>query len=119
MVNRYWQKLVGRGLVEPVDEMDNRPWNEDLLDWLASDFTAHRYDLKHLLRQIMTSAIRNGTSKRRRRQVPIAGVPLAEPRAVADDRAPDGQGVAGSTFGTSAGGPWPTSRAGRLSSRCS
>ena len=55
MVNRYWQKLIGRGLVEPVDEMDNRPWNEDLLDWLASDFAAHGYDLKHLLLQIMTS----------------------------------------------------------------
>jgi len=55
MVNRYWQKLIGRGLVEPVDEMDARPWKEDLLDWLAVDFSDHGYDLKHLLRQIMTS----------------------------------------------------------------
>ena len=37
IVNRYWQKLFGRGLVEPVDEMDSQPWNADLLDWLASD----------------------------------------------------------------------------------
>jgi len=35
--------------------MDHQPWNEDLLDWLASDFVAHGYDLKHLLRQILTS----------------------------------------------------------------
>jgi hypothetical protein len=55
MVNRYWQRLIGRGLVESVDEMDNRPWEEDLLDWLASDFVAHNYDLKHLLAQIMSS----------------------------------------------------------------
>jgi mono/diheme cytochrome c family protein len=55
IVNRYWQKLFGRGLVEPVDEMDGEPWNADLLDWLASDFTAHSSDLKYLLRLLMTS----------------------------------------------------------------
>jgi mono/diheme cytochrome c family protein len=55
LVNRYWKKLFGRGLVEPVDDMDQQPWNEDLLDWLASDFADHGYDLKHLLRRILTS----------------------------------------------------------------
>ena len=55
IVNRYWQKLFGRGLVQPVDDMDSQPWNADLLDWLASDFTAHGNDLKYLLRTILTS----------------------------------------------------------------
>lgn len=55
LVNRYWKKLLGRGLVEPVDDMDGEPWNPDLLDWLASDFADHGYDLKYLLRQILTS----------------------------------------------------------------
>ena len=55
IVNRYWQKLFGRGLVEPVDDMDSEPWNPDLLDWLASDFTAHGSDLRYLLRLLMTS----------------------------------------------------------------
>ncbi len=55
VVNRYWQRLFGRGLVANVDEMDAEPWNADLLDWLASDFTRHGYDLKYLLKQIMTS----------------------------------------------------------------
>jgi len=55
VVNRYWQKLFGYGLVEPVDEMDGEPWNADLLDWLASDFTAHGSDLKYLLRLLTTS----------------------------------------------------------------
>ena len=55
IVNRYWQKLFGRGLVEPVDDMDSEPWDADLLDWLASDFTAHGSDLQYLLRLIMTS----------------------------------------------------------------
>ena len=45
MVNRIWQRLFDYGLVEPVDEMDNQPWNPDLLDWLASDFAEHGYDL--------------------------------------------------------------------------
>ncbi len=55
IVNRYWQRLFGRGLVEPVDDMDSEPWNADLLDWLASDFTAHGNDLRYLLRLLMTS----------------------------------------------------------------
>ncbi|MBM3458517.1 MAG: DUF1553 domain-containing protein, partial [Armatimonadetes bacterium] len=55
LVNRIWARLLGRGFVEPVDEMDRRPWDPDLLDWLAADFAAHGYDVKRLLRQIVTS----------------------------------------------------------------
>lgn len=56
LVNRYWHKLMGTGLVEPVDDMDAKPTNPDLLDWLAADFSAHGHDLKYLLRLLMTSA---------------------------------------------------------------
>lgn len=55
IVNRYWRVLFGRGIVEPADDMDAAPFDADLLDWLASDFAAHGYDLQHLLRRIMTS----------------------------------------------------------------
>jgi hypothetical protein len=55
LVNRYWQRLFGRGLVANVDDMDAEPWNADLLDWLAWDFSRHGYDLQYLLKQIMTS----------------------------------------------------------------
>nr|WP_245189739.1 DUF1549 domain-containing protein [Lunatimonas salinarum] len=55
IVNRIWKQLMGRGLVEPVDEMDNEPWSQDLLDWLASDFADNGYDLKRLIRIIATS----------------------------------------------------------------
>ena len=55
IVNRLWARLMGRGLVEPVDEMDNRPWNPDLLDWLAADFADNGYDVKKLIEQIVTS----------------------------------------------------------------
>lgn len=55
VVNRYWDKLFGRGIVAPVDEMDKLPWHQDLLDWLAADFIENGYDLSHLLETIMTS----------------------------------------------------------------
>ena len=55
LVNRVWAQLMGRGIVEPVDMMDNEPWSQDLLDWLASDFTANGYDMKRLMKQILIS----------------------------------------------------------------
>jgi len=55
LANRLWQRLMGRGLIEPVDDMEKAAWSPDLLDWLAEDFAAHNYDVKHLLRQILTS----------------------------------------------------------------
>lgn len=55
LVNRIWAQLMGRGIVEPVDVMDNEPWSQDLLDWLASDFVASGYDIKNLLFKILTS----------------------------------------------------------------
>jgi uncharacterized membrane protein/mono/diheme cytochrome c family protein len=55
LVNRIWAQLFGRGMVEPVDAMDNEPWNQDLLDWLAYDFVQNGYDIKKLLFKILTS----------------------------------------------------------------
>ena len=55
LVNRIWAQVMGRGIVEPVDVMDNEPWNQDLLDWLASDFVANSYDIKKLIATILTS----------------------------------------------------------------
>lgn len=55
LINRLWARLMGRGLVEPADEMDNRPWNPDLLDWLAADFADNGYDVKQTIVQIVTS----------------------------------------------------------------
>jgi hypothetical protein len=57
LVNRVWKHFMGRGLVEPVDDlrMTNPPTNAELFDWLAADFTRHGYDLKSLMRTIMMS----------------------------------------------------------------
>lgn len=55
IVNRLWARLLGRGLLEPVDAMDNPPWNAELLDYLATDLVDHKYDLQHTLELILTS----------------------------------------------------------------
>ena len=55
IVNRLWGQLLGRGIIEPTDDMDATPWSSDLLDWLASDFVAKGYDIKLLIEQIVTS----------------------------------------------------------------
>jgi hypothetical protein len=55
VVNRLWTRLVGHGIVANSDEMDGKPWSPAVLDWLASDFVAHKYDLKHLIATIITS----------------------------------------------------------------
>ncbi len=59
IVNRIWKKLAGRGIVEPVDDMDAEPWSPELLDGLAADFVEHGYDLKWLIARIMTSRAYN------------------------------------------------------------
>jgi len=55
VVNRIWAQFMGRGIVEPVDAMDNAPWSQDLLDWMAYDFVQNGYDLKKLMYAILTS----------------------------------------------------------------
>ncbi|MFN4261260.1 MAG: DUF1549 and DUF1553 domain-containing protein [Gemmataceae bacterium] len=54
MVNRLWFILMGRGLVDPLDlfHSDNPPSHPELLDVLAKEFVAHRFDMKWLLREL-------------------------------------------------------------------
>jgi len=55
IVNRLWHRLMGRGLVHPLDAMQSEPWNADLLDFLADDFQKHGYNLRHTLALIASS----------------------------------------------------------------
>jgi len=52
-----WQSLLGRGLVEPVDDhrATNPPTHPELLDRLADDFAANGFSIRGLLRRIATS----------------------------------------------------------------
>ncbi len=57
MINRLWDRLMGRPLARPLDEADFAAADSPaLVDWLARDFMAHDYDLRHALKQIATSA---------------------------------------------------------------
>jgi hypothetical protein len=56
IVNRIWHRLMGRGIVHPVDQMGDKPWSADLLDYLAAYFVDNNYDLKILMEHIATSA---------------------------------------------------------------
>src|ERR1041385_4029005 len=56
IVNRYWARFMGRGLVEPLDDMDQRAWDSELLDWLAAGLVQNGYNLKTLIERIVTSA---------------------------------------------------------------
>ena len=57
LANRYWKHFLGRGLVEPEDDMrvTNPPSNPALLDALSYEFVASGYDLKSLVRLICQS----------------------------------------------------------------
>jgi hypothetical protein len=55
--NRIWSYFFGRGIVDPVDDLrsTNPPWHPELLKALAEDFRDHRFDLKYLMKTIVTS----------------------------------------------------------------
>lgn len=58
-VNRYWQTIFGRGIVETPQDFGNQgslPTHPALLDWLAADFMEHQWDLKRLIRNMLLSA---------------------------------------------------------------
>ncbi|MDX1946053.1 MAG: DUF1549 domain-containing protein [Pirellulaceae bacterium] len=59
IANRLWADLMGRGLVEPIDDLraTNPPTNAALLAALAADLRGAKFDLKHLLRTICTSRV--------------------------------------------------------------
>jgi hypothetical protein len=65
-VNRMWGWLMGRGIVHPVDRMDSDTpiSHPELLDWLARDFEQHGYDLKRLIKAIVSSRAYQLTSTR-------------------------------------------------------
>jgi len=57
IVNRLWWLMMGRGLVHPLDQhhSGNPPSHPELLDLLAKEFVAHKYDVKWLLRELALS----------------------------------------------------------------
>jgi uncharacterized membrane protein len=58
-MNRLWKKYIGLGLYEPMEDfrLDVEASVPALLDWMADDFIIHGYDIKHSIRQILTSKV--------------------------------------------------------------
>jgi len=57
VVNRYWARFFGRGIIDPVDDFSNRfkPSHPELLDKLSKEFVAQGHDLAWLIRTIVNS----------------------------------------------------------------
>ncbi len=62
VANRIWQRMLGRGMIEPVDVMANEPFDAGLIDFLACYLRDHHYDLKQLLALIATSQAYQGAT---------------------------------------------------------
>ena len=94
LVNRVWQRLLGRGLVANADEMDGLPWSSDVLDWLASDFVEHKYDVKRLIATIVSSRAYALPAVARTGEAPARGYVFAGPEVRARQQSvqllPDG-----------------------------
>jgi hypothetical protein len=65
MANRMWAHFFGRGIVNPVDDIqpNNPATHPELLDELAKQFKADGFDVKNLIRAICSSDAYQRTSK--------------------------------------------------------
>jgi hypothetical protein len=89
IANRVWQRLMGRGLVEPVDDWEKaRPTHPELLRWLGRELVRGGYDLKSLARLILSShAYQRATDRTLREQPPLFAAPA--PRRLAAEQIVD------------------------------
>jgi len=81
IVNRLWHRLMGRGIVHPVDAMQTEPWNADLLDYLAVHLADNGYNLKATLQLIATSDAYQSRSQIVTKELAAGEYVFAGPRA--------------------------------------
>ena len=70
MVNHLWNRLMGSGLIEPVQDWEGRePSHPKLLDWLSEEFVISGYDFRHVLELIMNSNVYQSEARGQNRGV--------------------------------------------------
>ncbi|MES2466742.1 MAG: DUF1553 domain-containing protein [Verrucomicrobiota bacterium] len=89
IVNRLWQRLMGRGIVDPVDDWEKgRPTHPALLRWLGRELVRHHYQIKPVARLILTSeAWQRAVDPSLRQPDPLYAAP--EPRRLAAEQVVD------------------------------
>jgi hypothetical protein len=66
VVNRYWEALFGLGIVSTSEDFGSQgelPWDQELLDWLAVELVESGWDLKHMIRLLVSSATYRQSSR--------------------------------------------------------
>ncbi len=112
IVNRIWQHHFGMGLVATPNDLGRngaKATHPELLDWLASEFVAHRWSIKHLQRQILLSATWRQSSVPRTDAVKIDGACRLlwrfPPRRIEAEGIRDSILLAAGSLNSSRGGP--------------
>lgn len=81
IVNRVWKRMIGEGIIEPVDDWDSaRASHPELLQQLADDFVRSGYDLKAIVRQIATSDLYRRVARDRPIRYDVSKRTLDAPR---------------------------------------
>jgi hypothetical protein len=96
MANRLWSYFLGRGIIDPVDDIrtSNPPSNPALLDALTADFVKSGFDLKHLMRTITRSRVYQHSLKANRWNERDPNFSRAEPRRLTAEQLLDSISVA-------------------------
>jgi len=81
IVNRLWARLMGRGIVHPLEAMRTEPWSPDLLEQLASHLVDAHYDLKATLELIASSEAYQSVAEIRSREAGRSDYSYRGPRA--------------------------------------
>ncbi|MBX3397379.1 MAG: DUF1553 domain-containing protein [Gemmataceae bacterium] len=85
MVNRLWKRLMGRGIVEPVDDWERaKPTHPELLKWLAREFVRSGYDARHVSKLILNSHAYQRAADDSLRETPVLFTAPARRRLAAE-----------------------------------
>jgi mono/diheme cytochrome c family protein len=85
IVNRIWKRLMGRGIVEPVDDWERaKPTHPELLKWLAREFVRDGYDVRKLSKLILASHAYQRAADESLKETPVLFTAPARRRLAAE-----------------------------------